>query len=78
MRKTQLPLLDEDRNYLKSLSQKRTLQAQIVGRPRILLYKAAGMTFQEIADKLATSTATVRRCISKFYKDGLDATMIDA
>lgn len=53
MRKTYLPLSDEDRNYLKSLSKKRTIQAQIVDRARILLYKADGMTYQEIADKLA-------------------------
>ena len=52
MRKTYLPLSDEDKNYLKSLSKKRTIQAQVVDRARILLYKADGMTFQEIADKL--------------------------
>ena len=32
MRKTYLPLSDEDRNYLKSLSKKRTIQAQVVDR----------------------------------------------
>ena len=71
MRKTYLPLSDEDRNYLKSLSKKRTIQAQVVDRARILLYKADGMTFQEIADKLAISTATVRLCVSKFHKGGV-------
>ena len=60
MRKTYLPLSDEDKNYLKSLSKKRTIQAQVVDRARILLYKADGMTFQEIADNLTISTATVR------------------
>ena len=70
MRKTYLPLSDEDRNYLKSLSKKRTIQAQVVERARILLYKADGMTFQEIADKLAISTATVRLCVSKFNNWG--------
>ena len=77
MRKTYLPLSDEDRNYLKSLSKKRTIQAQVVDRARILLYKADGMTFQEIADKLAISTATVRLCISKFQKGGVDAALFD-
>ncbi len=52
MRKTYLPLSDEDRDYLKALSKKRTIQAQVVDRARILLYKADGMTFQQIADKL--------------------------
>ena len=41
------------------------------------LYKADGMTFQQIADKLAISTATVRLCISKFQKGGLDAALFD-
>ena len=44
-------------------------------RARILLYKADGMTFQQIADKLAISTATVRLCVSKFHKGGLDAAL---
>lgn len=70
MRKIYLPLSDEDRNYLKSLSKKRNIQAQVVERARILLYKADGMTFQEIADKLAISTATVRLCVSKFNNCG--------
>ena len=39
-------LSDEDRDYLKALSKKRTIQAQVVDRARILLYKADGMTFQ--------------------------------
>lgn len=75
--KTYLPLSDEDRDYLKALSKKRTIQAQVVDRARILLYKADGMTFQQIADKLAISTATVRLCISKFQKGGLDAALFD-
>ena len=29
MRKTYLPLSDEDRDYLKALSKKRTIQAQL-------------------------------------------------
>lgn len=46
-------------------------QAQIVDRARILLYKADGMTFEEISEKLAVSTSTVRLCISKFNKGGV-------
>ena len=77
MRKTYLPLSDKDKDYLKSLSKKRTIQAQVVDRAKILLYKADGMTFQEIADKLTISTATVRLCISKFNKGGVDAAIFD-
>ena len=45
--------------------------------PESFLYKADGMTFQQIADKLAISTATVRLCISKFQKGGLDVALFD-
>ncbi|NBH15879.1 winged helix-turn-helix transcriptional regulator, partial [Lachnospiraceae bacterium] len=77
MKRTYLALSDEDRDYLKSLSKKRTIQAQVVDRARILLYKADGMTYQEIAEKLAISTATVRLCITKFKKGGVDAAIFD-
>ena len=77
MKRTYLALSDEDKDYLKSLSKKRTIQAQVVERARILLYKADGMTFQEIAEKLAISTATVRLCITKFNKGGVDAAIFD-
>lgn len=77
MKRTYLALSNEDKDYLKSLSKKRTIQAQVVDRARILLYKAEGMTFEEIAEKLAVSTATVRLCISKFNKGGVDAALLD-
>lgn len=77
MKRTYLALSDEDRDYLKSLSKKRTIQAQVVDRARILLYKADGMTYQEIAEKLAISTATVRLCITKFNKGGVNAAIFD-
>ena len=67
MRRTYLALSDEDRHYLITLSKKRTIQAQIVDRAKILLYKSDGMTFSDIAEKLAVSPSTVRLCISKYY-----------
>lgn len=77
MKRTYLALSDEDKNYLKSLSKKRTIQAQVVDRARILLYKADGLTFIEIAEKLAISTSTVRLCISKYNKGGMEAALFD-
>lgn len=77
MKRTYLTLSDEDRDYLKSLSKKRTVQAQIVDRARILLYKADGLTFEEIAQKLEISTSTIRLCISKFNEGGVDAALLD-
>lgn len=77
MKRTCLALSNEDKDYLKSLSKKRTIQAQVVDRAKILLYKAEGQTFKEISEKLAVSTATVRLCISKFNKGGVDAALFD-
>ena len=37
MRKTYLTLSEEDKDYLKTLSKKRTIQAQVVDRARILI-----------------------------------------
>ena len=52
MRRTYLTLSEEDKDYLKTLSKKRTIQAQIVDRAKILLYKSDGMTFNAIAENL--------------------------
>ena len=41
MRRTYLTLSEEDKDYLKTLSKKRTIQAQIVDRAKILLYKSS-------------------------------------
>ena len=78
MKNTFLPLSDEDKKYLKSLSKTRMIQAQVVDRARILLYKADGVSFDDIAARLNISKRTVRLCISKFNTGGLDAALFDA
>ena len=78
MKNTFLPLSYEDKKYLKSLSKTRTIQAQVVDRARILLYKADGVSFDDIAARLNISKRTVRLCISKFNTGGLDAALFDA
>lgn len=78
MKNTFLPLSDEDKKYLKSLSKTRTIRAQVVDRARILLYKADGVSFDDIAARLNISKRTVRLCISKFNTGGLDAALFDA
>ena len=78
MKNTFLPLSDEDKKYLKSLYKTRTIQAQVVDRARILLYKADGVSFDDIAARLNISKRTVRLCISKFNTGGLDAALFDA
>lgn len=78
MKNTFLPLSDGDKKYLKSLSKTRTIQAQVVDRARILLYKADGVSYDEIAARLNISKRTVRLCISKFKEGGIDAALFDA
>jgi len=77
MKNTQLPLTEEEKNYLKSLLKTRTMQAQIVDRAKILLYKADGLTFQAIAEKLDISPTTVQLCIRKYKKGGIDTALFD-
>ena len=76
MRRTYLALSDEDRDYFITLSKKRTIQAQIVDRAKILLYKSDGMTFSDIAEKLAVSPSTVCLCISKYYEGGVENALL--
>ena len=77
MKQTYLPLTDEDKKYLKSLSKTRTIQAQVADRARILLYKADGISFDEIAIRLNISKRTVRLCISKYNEGGIEAALFD-
>ena len=72
MRRTYLALSDEDKDCLKTLSKKRTIQAQIVDCVKILLYKFDYITFSDIAEKFAVSLFIVRLCISKYYEGGVE------
>lgn len=77
MRQTYLPLSDEDKKYLKTLTKTRTIQAQIVDRARILLYKAEGVSFDEIAERLNISKRTVRLCVTKYNDGGIEEALFD-
>ena len=78
MKQTYLAISDKDKKYLKSLSKMRTIQAQVVDRARILLYKAEGVSFDEIATRLNVSKRTVRLCISKYNEGGIENALFDA
>ena len=52
MRNTYITLSNEDREYLLALTRKRTIQARIVLHAKILLYKADGLSYAAIAEKL--------------------------
>lgn len=72
-----ITLSDDERDYLKSLIKTRTLQAQIIDRARILLWKSEAKTDKVIADNLGISINTVRRCIERFNADGINLALFD-
>ena len=61
-----ITISDEESAYLKSLIKTRTIQAQVVDRARILLWKSEAKTDKAIADGLGISVNTVRRCIDRY------------
>ena len=72
-----ITLSDDERDYLKSLIKTRTLQAQIIDRARILLWKSEAKTDKVIADNLGISINTVRRCIERFNTSGTNLALFD-
>ena len=59
-----IDLSKEDRDYLRSLTRQRTIQAQVVERAKTLLYKAEGKSNGDIADRLDVNINTVKLCLS--------------
>lgn len=74
---TKIILSDDDKMYLQSLSKTRTIQAQVVDRARIILFKADGKTDKFISEGLGIGLSTVRRCIAKYIDGGIDCALFD-
>lgn len=72
-----ITLTTEDEEYLHGLVMKRTIQAQVVDRAKILLYKAQGESNQAIADRIDVNINTVKLCISKFKEGGVNRALFD-
>ena len=72
-----ISISDEERAYLKSLIKTRTIQAQIVDRARMLLWKSEAKTDKAIADGLGVSVNTVRRCIDRYLNSGINLAIFD-
>ena len=72
-----IELTIEDSEYLQSLTRQRTIQAQVVDRAKMLLYKAQGMSNKDIADRLDVNINTVNLCLSKFKKGGISRALFD-
>ena len=72
-----ITISDEERTCLKSLVRTRTIQAQVVDRARMLLWKSEAKTDKAIADGLGVSVNTVRRCVDRYLRDGIDPAIFD-
>lgn len=55
-----------------------TIQAQIVDRAKILIYKSQGNANRTIADRLDVNINTVKLCIKKYQSGGIQAALFDA
>ena len=72
-----ISLSDSDREYLQSLIRQRTLQAQIVDRAKILLYKEQGDSYETIANRLDINLKSVKLCIDKYLDGGVERALYD-
>ena len=72
-----IELSNDDRDYLKSLTKARTIQAQVVDRARILLWKSESMPDKTIAGNLGISVNTVRRCVDRYISGGMNPALFD-
>lgn len=70
-------LTDKDYAYLQSLTRQRTIQAQVVERAKILVYKAQGDANQTIADRLDININTVKLCLNKYKSGGIQEALSD-
>jgi len=66
-----ITISDEERAYLKSLIKTRTIQAQVVDRARMLLWKSEAKTDKAIADGLGVSVNTARLRLPTMQNHGL-------
>lgn len=70
-------LTNEEIDYLQSLVRTRTIQAQVVDRAKMLLYKAQGESNGDIATRLNVNINTVKLCLSKFKEGGVQRALFD-
>ena len=72
-----LEISDEDYEYLQSLIRRRTIQAQVVDRAKILIYKTQGASNSEIAERIDVNINTVRLCLEKYMEGGVQNALFD-
>ncbi len=74
---TTIPLNEAESSYLQSIIKKGTVEARVYRRAKVLLLKSEGLSNEAIADKLDITVPTVRLCIEKFQKSGVEAALRD-
>lgn len=72
-----IELQHDEQDYLTSLIKTRTIQAQVVDRARILLWKSQARSDKSIADSLGISVNTVRRCVDQYLSGGINLALFD-
>ena len=72
-----ITLTNDDLEYLQSLIRQRTIQAQVVDRAKILIYKSQGSSNSDIAERLDVNINTVKLCLSKFKEGGVQRALFD-
>lgn len=72
-----ITLSDNDRNTLNKLLAQSTIEVRTYQRAKILLYKADGLSNEEIAQRLDIGIGVVKRCLSKFKTNGVHAALQD-
>ncbi|MCL2834031.1 MAG: helix-turn-helix domain-containing protein, partial [Treponema sp.] len=72
-----LIITNNDKQYFKSLVRSRTVQAQIVQRARIILFRTEGIPIDTIADKVGINRKSIMLCINKYKKNGAENALYD-
>ena len=72
-----LGISDEDYEYLQPLTCRRKIQAQVVDRAKILIYKAQGASNSAIAECIDVNINTARLCIEKYREGGVQNALFD-
>lgn len=72
-----IELTAEEKDFLHSLTRQRTIQARVVDRAKILLYKAERMSNGNIADRLDVNINTVKLCLNKYKDGGIQRALFD-
>lgn len=64
-------------NIYRPWPRQRTIQAQVVDRAKILIYKSQGESNEAIAERIDININTVKLCLNKFKAGSVNDTLFD-